>query len=521
MSFAKDLRCFFPRRGGGHKNTVIELARDMICEAVNKYYSPSIELIVLTMDVAECMTILRVIPHAKRGKMDGTNITHGSLSRVTKGTDDLTQYGARSDLLTCGDQNFIKLLFDTICNQAKSLEKGEWALHRAVGPFALVVAGGSAQACVAVGIGGKTHVRLNSESISVSLSDVEDEFETRQIVKSEEGEMMVYTAMAAMFGLGFTHNNFDEGIDSVSVIHSDDSDAFAGISMQFVYNLESTCTKKYRSFRGAILLYGPNKSAPQITKLGNIFTTNMEVDRDLCPTGRGFEFMVDLFAVYYRLEQDESLPVLPRGHRAISAVSAIYTATNNDYIKMASHGLTYKHLAKTLRSRSYKDAVKEHLPLDVSPVKFSQKAVLMGQHHSSDTGYNLLGMLLLLHHAFINRPATKKVLMLMYKNAAELSDGSLSYDTVRAAAMLAGELLPVPDPIALMAHLSCANLILRRWGVQPYNTDHHTDKELRRTCYTERMVKGQTVMAIQYDLCGDLAKGFRSSNICMRLLQQG
>ena len=77
----------------------------------------------------------------------------------------------------------------------------------------------------------------------VSLPKVEDEFERRQIVKSEEGEMMVYTAMSAMFTTGFTHDKFDKGNDSVSVTHSDDSNAFAGISMQFVYNLESTCIK--------------------------------------------------------------------------------------------------------------------------------------------------------------------------------------------------------------------------------------------------------------------------------------
>ena len=172
------------------------------------------------MDVPKLMTILRVIPHAKRGKMDGIKIPHGSLSRLKKGTNDLSQYGARSDLLTCGDEHFIGLLFDTICNQARSLAKGIWAPHQRVTDFALVIVGGSTDACVAVGVGGKSMVKLNGGSITVSIPALEDELVERQIVNSEEGEMMVYATLAAIVRLGFTHMNWDEGLDCI----------FAGIS---------------------------------------------------------------------------------------------------------------------------------------------------------------------------------------------------------------------------------------------------------------------------------------------------
>ena len=39
------------------------------------------------MDVAEYITSFQVIPHAKKGKMDGIKIPHGVLSKVTKGSD--------------------------------------------------------------------------------------------------------------------------------------------------------------------------------------------------------------------------------------------------------------------------------------------------------------------------------------------------------------------------------------------------------------------------------------------------
>ena len=60
---------------------------------------------------------------------------------------------------------------------------------------------------------------------------------------------------------------------------------------------------------------------------------------------------------------------------------------------------------------------------------------------------------------FINRPATKKVLLLKYAKPGQLGDGSVSYNAVRAASILAGEIQPMPD---LLAHLGCSKAILNR-----------------------------------------------------------
>jgi len=309
VDIAKYMHHMVPSRNGG--NTVNELARDIIRESVQKYYFDGVELICLTMDVPANISIIRFIPHDKRGKVDDIKIPHGSLNRVKNGTDDLTQYGARSDMLKCGDQHFIELLFNMICNQARLLENGVWQLHRTVQGFALSIVGGSPQACVVVGVGGKKNIRLNTNSIRIPCRDLEQELWRAEIVKIEEGEMMVYAAMTAIFKMGFTHQNSNEGIDCVANIYSDDSDAFAGISMQAIYYLESTCILHDKKFFGAVYLHGPPKSIAQISKLGNIFKTNIPVDRDLCPTGKGFQFIVDLISVYYNLEQDSSLPVLP------------------------------------------------------------------------------------------------------------------------------------------------------------------------------------------------------------------
>ena len=139
-----------------------------------------------------------------------------------------------------------------------------------------------------------------------------------------------------------------EGIDCVIELHSDDSDAFAGLGMQAVFNLESTCLLQDRKFTGAIYVRGPRKSVAQVTKLGNIFKTNIHVNHELSPTGRGFEFLVDLVAVYYSLEQDDTLPKLPDGHRAILTVAGTFSLVNHDYLRMSAYGgLTYSRLMHT------------------------------------------------------------------------------------------------------------------------------------------------------------------------------
>jgi len=220
--------------------------------------------------------------------------------------------------------------------------------------------------------------------------------------------------------------------------------------------------------------------------------------------------MVDLISVYYsyRLEQDDNLPKLPPGHRAISAVAVTYTLTNHDYLKTAAHGFTYRMLIGTMKSPSYNKEMKEYDKEKMSPVNFTRQAVFLGQNHNRTKGYNLPGILILLHHTFINRSETRKLLLKKYK--PECLSAGLAFTTVRAASILAGEIHPVPDPISIMAHISCCSLIFRRWSVHVYSSLHRTDDELEATCYLESEVKGRTGMSVQYNLC-NVAKVYKSS----------
>ena len=117
--------------------------------------------------------------------------------------------------------------------------------------------------------------------------------------------------------------------------------------------------------------------------------------------------MIDLVAVYYSLESDDSLPKLPEGHRAISSVAALYTIVNHDYLKVAG-GLTYSKLISTLKSSSYHDEIGKCEAKKVSPVRFSRRAGFRDQNTDGDDGFNLRGIVLLLHHAFINRETNQE-----------------------------------------------------------------------------------------------------------------
>ena len=110
----------------------------------------------------------------------------------------------------------------------------------------------------------------------------------------------------------------------------------------------------------------------------------------------------------------------------------------------------------------------------------------------------LLGIQLLLHHAFINRSLTRAVLLSKY-SLEDLSQG-FAYNIVRAAAILAGEARPVPDPPAILAYVSCADLIFRRWSCILYDKNKKTDDELSRTCYAKSIVKGRTVVSVDFTL---------------------
>ena len=85
---------------------------------------------------------------------------------------------------------------------------------------------------------------------------------------------------------------------------------------------------------------------------------------------------------------------------------------------MAAHGLTYSKTIEAMKSTSYRDEARRYDMSLISPIKTARRAVFMDE--KANVSYNLPGLLLLLHHAFMNRSLTKKVLVKRYVNLVSL-----------------------------------------------------------------------------------------------------
>ena len=70
---------------------------------------------------------------------------------------------------------------------------------------------------------------------------------------------MVHAIMRSIFRIGFTHKSSGEGVDYMADIHSDDSNAFAGVGMHVIFNLESACICRGKQFLGEMYLHSSTK----------------------------------------------------------------------------------------------------------------------------------------------------------------------------------------------------------------------------------------------------------------------
>ena len=495
---------YIPRRlNGKFKDSLRELSRDILAHIHSAYHAVGVDLVAFVMDTDEFISHLRTIQDNKRGKDrggdNGSELQYNSSADFCKPDDLLSRIGERSDLLTNGNRKFTRMLFNEICNQLKSAddEANEWFPSKMFRNYTAMVVGGSSEASATVG---KGDLRLNSASMTVTRMVLEKKVSC--IVKQGEGERMMYAALYRVLRMAFEHESAGEGIDCVVELFSEDSDAFAGMSMGFVHNLETTCLSRRRKFTGALLLHGPKKTVSQVSKLGKIFETSLNIDLDSCPTGRGFEFVVDLISLYYSLEQNDKFAELPRGHRALTVVTVAYVLVNHDYLHMGPEGLKYKNIISVLKSRAYKQDVVRYGATESSPLKIRDYTFVGNNHQDEESGLNLPGVLMLLHHAFINRPKTRKLLLQRY-SSSELGV-AIPYNVVRAVAALAGELQPVPDPISLLARLSCANFVLRQWTCFVYQENiipkPQSSDELKGTCYVMTTSKGRRRINVDYAL---------------------
>mmetsp|Transcript_29282 Transcript_29282/g.33629 ORF Transcript_29282/g.33629 Transcript_29282/m.33629 type:complete len:659 (+) Transcript_29282:2-1978(+) len=338
------------------------------------------------------------------------------------------------------------------------------------------IIGGGAQHCCA--FVGNVKPRLAS-NVTVERKIIQKEL--NHIVEQGEGERMVFSVMHRLIKLCF-HIKPSCKMDAIFVIHSDDSDVTGGMAMFFVHSLHST-QQKYKMkqshrFTGSIIVRGRNKAVGAIMRLNKSLISHLGIDTNLQSTisGKGWIFQLDIIALYYRLEDCLKLSHLPPGHKAVSVTSANYCFSNNDYL--ASYGEScYENFINVLTSDDYKRCVSKYNPEDCSPMILTP--VIFDDDSSDNTlqqsSLNLCGIIIVFLLNMSRRTHTSAQLRRYFPDKAQMFDQffqgekmSDTYGIVRAAAILAGEEHQLPDPIALLSRIACANRVFQQMTVNVY-----------------------------------------------------
>lgn len=232
----------------------------------------------------------------------------------------------------------------------------------------------------------------------------------------------------------------------------------------------------------------------------------MNLGTDCVPTGNGYVFQIDIVALYYRLEQHEGLRSLPEGHRAISATCAAYTFINNDYNAITE--VSYSNFFNALASQEFKSAAQHYAEEECSPVIVDPVTFQGVNNDGNRSTFNMSGILLVFGIMMMKRKQTRRLLGRKYPPRELVSflarSGGSKYDVIRAASVLAGETVQVPDPVSLLARISTSSFVLRQWLVCTYQEDvtPAVDKnELRQTAcmIPDRLGQGKDCY-IEYSL---------------------
>jgi len=356
-------------------------------------------------------------------------------------------------------------LSEVFHNEAKSNDSPEedWEPSKMFGNYCFGFIGGGKDTCAFVG---NNNVKVSS-TCCVSRRDLEEKM--RSVTNQGEGERMIISSLYRTITMGFAAS--DEPLDCCVDIHCEDTDMIAGLSTQLVHSLVKAKANDGKHFAGAILIRGHSKSVNQIMKLGKAFRSSLGISDDCVPTGNGFIFQIDPVALYYCLEQNNDLGPLPPGHRAASATCAAYALINNDYNGI--DGLGYTDFFSALKSKELRRIIETYgpgqdtySPVILDPVGFTPEA----DNTNNKSGLNLCGILAVFGVMMVQRKNTRRLLGRIYSpsDTASFFPSTVPYDVVRGASLLACEPALAPDPIAILARLSCCNFVLKQWMFSPY-----------------------------------------------------
>ena len=266
----------------------------------------------------------------------------------------------------------------------------------------------------------------------------------------------------------------DKEVDTCFEISSDDSDVFAGMSINSMHmTFASHDVTEKRKFTGSLFLRGHDKTATSLVNLRKGLLRDLGVDLQLQPTGKGWKFHVDMIALYYALERNTALLYLPIRHRAVSATCANFAIMGNDYIP-PFYGFTYSDFLKVFSSDMFKSLATHNDGECCSPVRLGKFSKFdgLGGHPNEAPSLNLQGCQNIISIMLMSSKKTRAQLQRTHPGNT-LRDIIMKEKTdmnkyIAAAALLGGEEHSIPDPIAILLRISGANFIFQQWNINSY-----------------------------------------------------
>ena len=478
-----------PRRqtpaGYTASRTVKELARDMLmvlCDT-GKRARKKPQLLLLCLDDASEVTILRMLAWQKRGKVLGSQGQRFLAEHVKPVNEDVSldkfcaEGGAFSYSKLWRNKQKMRQVYSHLAFQLRNDCESEHWIRPCKGDTAV-------QMIALIGGAGITTVTSTEESGTGTIKVGDRTVTARDLEKVLEkthtqgqGESMILNAIWRLLLWSHGEQNPHGGKLFTFLIRSNDADCLVS-SLAFVVAL----AKYWPSTHGAIfdganfLLQMHPKNAETCRALGllkfqntsNANNYSSDAIHHVVPDGRKLELVANVQRLAQDIGSDNKLPEFDAEDAQSNEISRcllylfIYSLIGND-LKGMLKGFSYQHMAFVICHQKYKEAV-ESSATNLAPVRVTVDSSRV------NFSVDVRGASCLWHTAACLRGRTFKAIVA--KHGSDKNFMEIPYIHVRAFARIGCEATQLPDDTSWFCLLSCVRLIVHQLANYPFHLNH-------------------------------------------------
>ena len=350
-----------------------ELARAMLVQFLRHFKGGSTQGVVICMDTAEYMTVLRGIVQEKRGKKQDSKEQQRSMYRDID-PDDLFEEQGSWTVQMKRKYGMVEFIAHLIAFEMLNVdETSGWNFARLLQQVSgsthafLIFIGGAAVVEVVTGATRTTmdtfnddvQIQVFADTNTISAGDVVKLLSN--VYKQAEGERMIATAtwLLVVWGMSQLKNNKHYSPKILWI--SNDADTLDAHAMPTIHAL-LTIQKRYlpNRMRVNLLLEVKAKSTQVLKEMGALEAQRRRYSGEgggITPNGRQLLTFIDIQALYFAIESFNELPEYDEpGLRALSFCDGVFLMGGSDYVP-ALKFLSYKRLLNTMASSQYRSYV--------------------------------------------------------------------------------------------------------------------------------------------------------------------